>query len=83
MEKIVRLTELDLSRIVRRVIKEDGEMCSSKDQKPSKERPLCSSENISSGPIISLDDIMFIYYKDDHNCPKLCRVEHKTKVTLS
>jgi len=83
MKRINKLTESDLTRIVRRVIKEDGEMCSSKDQKPSTERPLCSSEKISSGPIISVGDTMFISYKDDANCPKLCRVEQKTKVTLS
>ena len=83
MKKTVRLTELDLSRIVRRVIKEEGEMCSSKDQKPSTERPLCSSENVSNGKIISFGEEMFLQYKDDANCPKLCRVEQETTVTIS
>ena len=81
MKRLVRLGERDLSRIVRKVIMEQS--CSAEDQKPSSDRPLCTESGVSGGKIISFGNDMFLHYKDDSNCPKLCKVNQETTVTLS
>jgi|688.fasta_scaffold1979751_1 hypothetical protein len=81
MKRLVRLGERDLSRIVRKVIMEQS--CSAEDQKPSAGRPQCSEAGVTSGKIISLGELMFLHYRDEANCPKLCSVNQETQVTLS
>ena len=82
MKKIIRLNESDLARIVKKVIKENN-MCSPEDSKPSNQRPLCTEIPIKSGMLLAMGDIAFIQYKDESNCPKLCRVENQTTISLA
>jgi len=89
MKRIIRLTESDLVRIIDKHVNTtkknylSEEMCSANDAKPSSDRPLCSESGVSSGKIISFGNDMFLSYKDDSNCPQLCKVNQKTTVTLS
>ena len=82
MKKIIRLTESDLASIVKKVIKEESQnMCVA--DKPDSGRPLCSEVGITSGKLMAMGDIAFISYTDDANCPKLCKVENNTSVTIA
>jgi len=82
MKKTIRLTESDLANLVKRVIKEQSEnMCVA--DKADSQRPLCSDEGITSGNLLAMGDMAFIQYKDEANCPKLCRVENNTSVTIA
>ena len=80
MKKVIKLSESDLTRIVKRVIKEN-EMCVA--DKPDSSRPLCSEVNVDSGNLLAMGDQAFLQYKDEANCPKLCKVADKTLVTIS
>jgi hypothetical protein len=82
MKKVIRLNEGDLARIVKKVIKENN-MCSAEDSKPSNQRPLCAEVSIKSGMLLAMGDMAFIQYNDEKNCPKLCRVENQTTISLA
>ena len=76
-----RITEMHVNATKKNYLSE--EMCSANDEKPSSNRPLCSESGVSSGKITSFNNEMFLHYKDESNCPKLCKVNQKTTVTLS
>jgi hypothetical protein len=84
MKRIVRLTESDLTRIVRRVIKEDEtEGC----KKPTTSgRPDCKDVEKAKtigGKIISIDDSVFMMYKDEGNCPTYCKFSESTTYKIA
>jgi hypothetical protein len=71
MTRIVRLNENDLSRIVRRVLKEDN-FC-----KPNDKRGNCfdlGEAKTIGGKMIPLDDGVYMMVTIE-GCPKLCKVE--------
>jgi hypothetical protein len=82
MKKVIRLSERDLANLVRKVVKEN-QMCSSNDSKPSPNRPLCSEEGVTGGNLLVMADEAYVQYTDEANCPKLCRVPNKTKITFA
>lgn len=62
-------------------LKEDDQMCSAEDQKPSSSRPACQKGQ--SGSFFVSDNQGYVMYKDESGCPKLCKVLDKSIVTLS
>lgn len=62
-------------------LKEDNQMCSAADQKPSSSRPNCQKGQ--SGMFFIMDAIGYVKYTDEEGCPKLCKVLDKSIVTLS
>lgn len=85
MKKVVRLNERELTRLIKNIVMENapggGQMCV-KDT-PDKSRPLCSELSVGSGNLLVMSDTAFLQYKDNANCPKLCRVINNTPVTIS
>ena len=85
MKKVVRLNERELTRLIKNIVLENpvgvGQMCV-KDT-PNKSRPLCSELSVGSGNLLAMGDTAFLQYKDNANCPKLCRVNNNTPVTIS
>ena len=85
MKKVVRLNERQLTGLIKKVIMENapqgGQMC--KADKPDSGRPNCTEVSITSGNLLAMGDIAFIQYKDEANCPKLCKVENNTAITLA
>lgn len=77
-----RLMESKINNLIKRIVKEDSNnMCVA--DKPDAGRPLCSEVNISSGNLMAMGDQAFLQYKDEANCPKLCKVENNTSVTIA
>ena len=84
MKRVVRLNERDLTKLIKRVIVENAptnNMCVA--EKAESSRPLCTEVNINSGNLLAMGDQAFLQYKDQANCPKLCKVADKAMVTLS
>lgn len=85
MKKVVRLNERQLTGLIKKVIMENapqgGQMC--KADKPDSGRPNCTEVSITSGNLLAMGDIAFIQYKDEANCPKLCKVANNTTITLA
>lgn len=85
MKKVVRLNERELTRLIKNIVMENtpegGQMCV-KDT-PDKSRPLCSELSVGSGNLLVMGNTAFLQYKDNANCPKLCRVIDNTPVTIS
>ncbi len=82
--KVIRLTESDLKRIVKRTLKEETESCKKEDSMPSRERPMCKEVGINEGQAVLVqDNNTFILWRDEEsNCPRMCRIPSSTKVSF-
>lgn len=87
MKKVVRLTESELSNLIKRVVKEQQstEACRKEDQMPSPTRPMCSSFEMAKsvgGKMIPVSGDVFMMVMDK-GCPKLCKVGKDEMYKLS
>ena len=82
--KVIRLTESDLKKIVKRTLKEETESCKKEDSMPSRERPTCKKVGINEGQAVLVkDNDIFILWRDEEsNCPHMCRIPKSTKVSF-
>jgi hypothetical protein len=81
--KVVRLSESDLQRIVKRTLKEETESCKKEDSMPSRERPMCKEVGVNEGQVYLVEDnIAFILWRDKESCPRMCRIPRSTKVSF-
>jgi hypothetical protein len=82
--KVVRLSESDLQRIVKRTLKEETESCKKEDSMPSRERPMCKEVGVEclGGEVYLVEDNMaFILWRDkESNCPKMCRMPSRKRL---
>lgn len=85
MSRIVRLSESNLNKFIKKVVKEqiasDENMSTSKSSQGCQKqttRPSCSSFGLAKtigGKMIPLEGGVFMMVTDESGCPKLCKVE--------
>lgn len=85
MSRIVRLSESNLNKFIKKVVKEqiasDENMSTSKSSQGCQKqttRPSCSSfgpAKTIGGKMIPLEGGVFMMVTDESGCPKLCKVE--------
>jgi len=87
MSRIVRLSESNLNKFIKKVVKEQIAMGSDENMSTSKSsqgcqkqttRPSCSSFELAKtigGKMIPLEGGVFMMVTDESGCPKLCKVE--------
>jgi hypothetical protein len=85
MSRIVRLSESNLNKFIKKVVKEqiasDENMSTSKSSQGCQKqttRPSCSSfgpAKTIGGKMIPLEGGVFMMVIDESGCPKLCKVE--------
>jgi hypothetical protein len=87
MSRIVRLSESNLNKFIKKVVKEQIAMGSDENMSASKSpqgcqkqtsRPFCSKMVTSKtigGKMIPLEGSVFMMVTDESGCPKLCKVQ--------